>query len=350
VLTKRVLNRTLLHRQHLLERVDLAPLAMVEHLLGLQAQDVLPPYLSLAARIRDFDPLTLSATLESRETTRILLMRGTIHLVSAQDALTLRPFIQPLLTKQCKNADWGNNFPQERYDEVVKLTYATLADGPLAAKALGEALAKVFTDRSPSDATNLAKALAPLVQIPPRGLWKRSGGQTYVTVEEWLGTELPDPDVAEIVRRYLRAFGPATAADVTAWSGATGMAPVFKALGDELVTLEVQGKKVFDLAGLELADEETPAPVRLLGKYDNVWLSHAGRDRVTTPERRKRWMGLNGGMAETVFVDGMLEGLWRRTGSGALDVELYRPLTRAERHELDAEVAAVERLLAGSGH
>ncbi|MGH3509349.1 MAG: winged helix DNA-binding domain-containing protein, partial [Nocardioidaceae bacterium] len=66
VVSKRVLNRTLLARQHLLARATMTPLAMVEYLLGLQAQEPLPPYLSLAARLEGFDPWELSATLERR--------------------------------------------------------------------------------------------------------------------------------------------------------------------------------------------------------------------------------------------------------------------------------------------
>jgi hypothetical protein len=346
VLTERALNRTLLQRQHLLERSDLAPLAMVEHLLGLQAQDVLPPYLSLFARLRDFAPTTLSDALESREAVRLLVMRGTIHLLTPADALTLRSFTQTRLTKSVRGADWGRGFPSEKYDELAARTRAAVAGGPLPVKQLGEVLAETYPDRSPSDCGNLAKSLVPLVQLPPRGLWKQSGGQVYDTVESWLGAPLAHPDPAEIVRRYLSAYGPATPADVTTWSGATGIREVFKGLGDELVVLQDEaGKPLWDLAEASRAGGDEPAPVRLFGKYDNVWLSHSGRDRVTTPEKRKRWMGLNGGVGATVFVDGWLEGLWWQTESGAIDAELFRGLTAQERAELDTEIAAVESFL-----
>ena len=76
VLSARALNRTLLQRQHLLERTSMGALEMTEHLLGLQAQEPLPPYLSLWSRIRDFDPEPLSQALEDRTAVRLLLMRG----------------------------------------------------------------------------------------------------------------------------------------------------------------------------------------------------------------------------------------------------------------------------------
>ena len=163
----------------------------------------------------------------------------------------------------------------------------------------------------------------------------------------WAARPLVEPDVAELVRRYLRAFGPATAADVTAWSGVTRLTPVLKAMDDLVVHEDEQGKPLFDVPDGELADEDAPAPVRLLGQYDNVWLSHAGRDRVTTAESRKSWMGTNGGLACTLFADGMLAGLWRVVDGRVEILSTLRPLTRSESAQLDDEVVRVEKLLTG---
>jgi hypothetical protein len=124
------------------------------------------------------------------------------------------------------------------------------------------------------------------------------------------------------------------------------MAAVLKAMDDLELHEDESGRRLFDVAHGSLADEDVPAPVRLLGTYDNLWLSHAGRDRVTEPEKRKRWMGVNGGVASALFVDGMLEGLWRPVDGRVEVVELFRKLTRPERAELDEEIARVEALLA----
>ncbi len=346
VLPDRVLNRTLLQRQHLLERAAVPPLTMVEHLLGLQAQDVLPPYLSLAARLADPDPHPLSDALTERRAVRVLLMRGTIHLVTGDDARTLRPWVQPFLTRSARTADYGRDFPVEQYDVLVAEAGDLLATGPVPGGELGERLAARHPGITPSRATALAKTLTALVQLPPRGTWGHSGGQVYSPLATWLGQPLLDPDPATVVRRWLRAYGPGTPADVSTWSGVTRLRPVLHALGEELVRYQDErGRAVLDLAGLPVAAADVPAPVRLLGVYDNLWLSHQERTRVTTPERRQAWMGLNGGTGATVFVDGMLEGLWRRTATGAVDVRMLRSLTRAEQAELDDEVGRVEELL-----
>ena len=122
------------------------------------------------------------------------------------------------------------------------------------------------------------------------------------------------------MRRYLRAFGPATAADVTAWSAVTRLGPVVKAMDDLVQHEDENGKVLYDVADGPIADEDAPAPVRLFGTYDNVWLSHAKRDRVTDPEKRTAWMGANGASGMSLLVDGWMEGLWtprRRQGQGA---------------------------------
>ncbi len=345
-LTRRRLNRTLLARQHLLARTDVDVPEMVSHLVGLQAQENLPPYLSLAARLIDLDPEDVSRALEDRSLVRLLTMRGTIHLLTADDALMLRQWTQPRQEKERKasqNTQAALHLDTETFNRAVG---TALADGPLAVKALGEALAATFPDVPANALSQLARVNQPLAQLPPRGAWKRSGGVVYQYVDRLLGRPLADPDPPTIVRRYLRAFGPASAADVTAWSGVTGMGGVLKAMNDLEVHEDPDGRTLFDLPDGSLADEGMPAPVRLLGTYDNVWLSHAGRDRVTEPEKRKRWMGVNGGVASALFVDGMLEGLWRAVDGRVDVIELFRKLTRSERIELDEETARVEALLA----
>ena len=345
--TDRTLNRTLLARQHLLARAATDPLPMVRHLVGLQAQAPLPPYLSLHARLTDFDPMAFSDAIADRRIVRLLLMRGTVHAVDPSDAATLRPLVQPALDKMTRTSAASRAAVGVPRDRLVAAARELLDGGGLPVTELGRLLAQRFPGVPAGALVNTLRETTPLVQLPPRGLWNRSGGVVYHLLDGWAGP-LPRPEPATaVLRRYLRAFGPASAADVTAWSRMTGVATILDQLGDELVRYRTDtGRAVVDLAELPLTDPDTPAPVRLLGQYDNLWLSHAARDRVTTPEARRRWMGSNGGVASTVFVDGYLHGLWRRSPTGCVEVELFGPLGRAQRRELDAEVSAVERLLA----
>jgi hypothetical protein len=343
-LSARDLNRTLLARQHLLQRTNREVPDLVEHLVGLQAQENLPPYLSLAARLEDVDPYVVTRSLEDRSLVRLLTLRGTIHLLTADDALMLRQWTQPRQDQERKASQNTKPALHLDTDEFNAAVSDVLDDGPLPVKALGEALAARFPGVPPNALAHLARVNQPLAQLPPRGAWQQSGGVVYQYVDRWVGRALTEPDPQQLVRRYLTAFGPGTAADVTAWSGVTGLAPLLK--GMELAEhTDENGKVLYDVPGGEITPGEAEAPVRLLGTYDNVWLSHAKRDRVTDPGKRKHWMGLNGGMASTVFVDGMLEGLWRIEDGRPTVVDLFRTLTKAEQQQLDEELDRVTGLL-----
>ncbi|GAA4752052.1 winged helix DNA-binding domain-containing protein [Nocardioides endophyticus] len=338
-LTRQRLNRTLLRRQHLLERGDATPEEMARHLVGLQAQETLPPYLSLQARVTSFDPYAVTRALEEPTLVRLLTMRGTIHLLTPDDAVTLRPWTQPVLDKVLRN-----HAPADP-ERVRRAVADVLIDGPVGQKELSAAVGDALPDLPTGDRAVVARGLVPLVQLPPRGTWKGSGGPVYEDVARWVGRPLAEPDVEAVVRRYLAAYGPASAADVTAWSGVTRLGPVLAAMADLERHEDEAGKVLYDVTDAEIEDEDSPAPPRLLGTYDNVWLSHAARDRVTDPTKRTRWMGANGGVAMTLFVDGWLEGLWRVADDRVEVIELFRDLTRRERADLDDEVARLEELL-----
>jgi hypothetical protein len=343
--TRRKLNRTLLLRQHLLERTPMTVAETSHHLVGLQAQENLPPYLSLAARLSDFDPYDVTRGLEDRSLVRLLTMRGTVHLLTADDALMLRRWTAPVHEREVRvsqSIGAARDVDRKAFADAVS---GLLADAPLPQRHLGAALAERFPAYPATQLGQLARSVAPLAQLPPRGTWKGAGGVVYQYVDRWLGRPMTEPDVEEIVRRYLRAFGPATAADVTTWSALTRLGPVVKGMDDLVRHEDENGKVLYDVPDGVIAEEDVPAPVRLLGSYDNVWLSHAQRDRVTEPEKRTSWMGQNGAQAMSLFANGWLEGLWRLEDGKVVVLELLRPLTKREQSELDEEIARVEALL-----
>lgn len=346
-LSHRRLNRTLLMRQRLLARVDVDPASMVRHLVALQAQDPLPPYLSLAARLESFDPHVVSRSLEDAGLVRLVTLRGTVHMHLPEDAVQLRAWTQPVLEREISGSQVIG--PARDLDRAAfgKALTEALAGEPMPVAKLGQALTATFPDVPASALGQLARCVAPLCQLPPRGCWRASGGVVYDDVYRWTGLAPVEPDVPELVRRYLGAFGPASATDVTTWSGVTRLGPVLKEMPDLVRHTDSNGRVLYDVPDGELADEDEPAPARLLGTYDNVWLSHAARDRVTEPEARRRWAGPNGGVANALLVDGWLAGLWRVT-EGRVEVEPFRRFTRAELASVKEETARVEELLARS--
>ncbi|WP_371483520.1 winged helix DNA-binding domain-containing protein [Kitasatospora sp. NBC_00315] len=359
MLTTRELGRALLARQHLLERSPMAPAAMVAHLLGLQAQAApQPPYLGLWSRLDDFVPELLTELIERREVVRIALQRGTIHLVTAEDCLTLRPLLQPVLD-QALRSSYGKRLTGVDLDAVASAGRALVEAQPRTFQQLGELLAE---DRPGADPVALAQAVRcrlPLVQVPPRGIWGQGGPAAHTTAEHWLGRgPEPDPSPARMVLRYLAAFGPATVADVQKWCGLTRLGRVLAELAPHLTTFQDErGRLLYDLPDAPRPEEATPAPVRLVAPFDNLLLSHADRSRILPEEHRSRVMTVNGLIPGTLLVDGFVAGSWELTeGRGGragaekrvVRVRPYVPLGRRDAAAAEAEAG---RLLdfAGGG-
>jgi hypothetical protein len=198
-----------------------------------------------------------------------------------------------------------------------------------------------------ADALGYAMYALPTVQVTPRGLWRRSGGSAFTTMEAWLGVS-PDPaaDVEALVVRYLAAFGPATPADAQYWSGVPGLREVFERLGPRLrVVRDEDGRELFDVPRAPLPDPDTPAPVRFLPEYDNVVIGHKDRTRIV-PEGVPRYTEVGWG---SVLVDGTVAARWRlvETKTDArLRIEPFRRLTREERADAREEAARLAAFLA----
>ena len=320
----------------------------IELLVGMQAQVPVTPYIGLWSRLEDFDPAELSGAIERREAVRMPLMRATIHLVSAGDALGLYPVMASVLARTFSGqSNFVRGLAGADTCEIAALGRVLLEDRPRTRSELRPILSEHWPD---ADADSLAYAvsyLVPHVQVPPRGLWQASGQAKLTTPQRWLGSELAagsSPDDA--ILRYLAAFGPSTTADMRTWSGLSGLREVVDRLRPRLRTFrDERGRELFDLPGAELPDPDTPAKPRYLPEYDNVMLSHADRARVMPVDRRARMPAGKGGALGSVLMDGFLGGMWRtarRRGVATLRVE---PLERPSKEEASALSEEGDRLL-----
>jgi Winged helix DNA-binding domain len=356
VLSRRELNRALLSRQHLLRRVDLPVLDMVEHLVGLQAQEILPPYVGLWSRLEDFDPNELGRLLTEREVVRLWLMRGTIHLVSVRDALAIKPLTQVVAERQHRGGNYRRRMGGADIQALVEAARELLAEESLGARELGRRLVERGFGQDPEAIGNAARTHLPLVQVTPRGVWGRTGRAQLATIEFWTGRELErEPSVDDLLLRYLRAFGPASAADAQNWSGLTRLKEVLERLRPKLVSFRnEEGKELLDVPDAPRPDPDTPAPVRFLGEYDNILLGHADRRRII-PEDFPWWAMLAPGrFVSSVLVDGMLRATWwlEREGKSRATLAI-RPsgkLTKRERDEIAAEARRLVDFAAGDAN
>ena len=345
VLAARALNRALLARQGLLERSRAPALEMIERLVGMQAQVPWNPYVALWARLEDFDPEELSTLIAERRAVRAQLMRGTIHLVSARDALTMHPPSLPVLAGIFR-ANFARRLAGAPVEDVVRAGAGLLAEQPRTRAELAPLLAERWPEAEPASLAQAVTHHAAVVQVPPRGLWGRSGQPRLAPTEDWLGARL-DGDGAEeaLVLRYLAAFGPATVGDIRVWSRFTGLRAVVDRLRPRLRTFaDERGRELLDVPDGSLPDPETPAPPRFLPEYDNVLLAHEERSRTLAglgpgqPWPHGRWIG-------TLLADGFFRAYWKAEG-GTLTVDRFTP-DPADPPSLREEIVAEgERLLA----
>jgi hypothetical protein len=354
VLSLRALNRATLERQLLLRRSDLSVLGAVEHLVGLQAQIPLNPYTALWSRLDRFKPDRLAELLLERRVVRIVAMRATLHLVSADDCLVLRPLMQPVLDRElARHPEYAPALVGVDLDAVLAFARPLLAARPRTGPELRAALAERFPDHDAYALAYACRNLLAFVQVPPRGVWGRSAQVTSTTAESWLDRPLAaDPSIDEVVLRYLAAFGPATAADVSTWSRLTGLRAVIDRLRPRLRSFrDDRGRELVDLPGAPRPDPEIPASPRFLPEYDNVLLSHADRSRFVSAEHRAQLSAIAGPVHGSVLHDGVLLGTWRLdrdAGGGAvtLVVNHVERLTKPAAAAVNAEGRRLLRFLA----
>ncbi len=330
LLTRQALNRATLARQGLLDPWRIAVADAVERLVGLQAQTPHSWYLGLWSRLAGFRPEQAAELLAGRRLVRLALMRSTIHLVTAEDCLTLRPLVQPVIERGLRG-NFGRRLTGIDPSDLAAAGRALVEEAPLTPTALGRRLAERWPDRDPAALAQAIRALVPLVQVPPRGLWGRSGPIAHTSAETWLGRPLdPEPSLAAMVRRYLAAFGPATVADVQTWSGLTRLRAVVDRLRPDLAVFrDERGRELFDLPDAPRPDPDTPAPPRFLYDFDNLLLSHADRARVIADEHRARLQTTNGVLPATFLLDGAVHGTWaieRGNDTALLTVQPFAPV------------------------
>ncbi|MEU1471335.1 winged helix DNA-binding domain-containing protein [Streptomyces sp. NPDC005761] len=349
VLGVRTLNRATLARQLLLDRADVPALEAVAHLGGLQAQEPQEPFVGLWSRLRAFDPAELSGLLTHKGVVRTHLMRRTVHLVTADDALAWRARHDAMLRQRVLGT-YRRELDGVDLGELAAAGREVMADGE--PRSMSQ-LARELADRWPAPGPRalgemLVAALIPMVQLPPRGLWRTKGGVRNVPMASWLGRPIdpPAPDGADpvgaaLVRRYLAAFGPAASADVRAWSGLAGLPAAIAAIREELVTFrDERGRELLDLPEAPRPDPDTPAPVRFLPAFDNAILGYQDRTRIIDDAHR----GLSVSGARVVLVDGRPAATWN-VEAGTVRVTPLSPLSRTDREAVADQGAALAAFL-----
>ena len=203
VLTHRELYRATLARQLLLERKKLSPLAVIERVVGMQAQWAPAPYVGIWTRAEGFRRELLERALRRGDVLRPTAMRGTLHLVTKRD--------YPMFWHAFKELHVG--YGPAGLERGLTLLDEARARAPLTQK---EAYAWIG-DPNPKHVFRAIKRRGHLLHHPETALWKPTASLLFHAADPPAELEY-EAALTQLVHRYLRAFGPATRKDINAWS------------------------------------------------------------------------------------------------------------------------------------
>ncbi|CAL9282250.1 MULTISPECIES: winged helix DNA-binding domain-containing protein [Streptomyces] len=351
-ITAQELNRATLGRQLLLGREVREAGEAVRRVVALQAQHAASPYLALWNRLADFDPAELDAAFARGTVVRATLMRITLHAVHADDYQVFREAMQQTLYAARLGHRFAGAGLTPADGEALVPELLDFADRPRTAAELQEWLEKRVGSEKKAGAWWGLKAYAPLFHVPTGGPWSfgpRASFTAARTGPPLRGRVTVPESLRQLVLRHLRAFGPASVADVAQFA----MVPrqpvrqALHALADAVEQLTgPDGTVLYDVPGAPRPPADTPAPPRLMAMWDSVLLAHADRSRVIPPEYRRLAIRVNGDVLPTLLVDGRVAGVWRAV-DGGIEATAFHELPPAAWDGLAAEAASLTRLLSG---
>lgn len=339
------LGRATLARQGLLARARPADIGdALERFGGLQAQEPKPPFAALWSRVDGFQRDQLHAALHAREAVRGTLMRTTLHTVSAADYRALRGALEPAMERGMRARTKGLDL-----DRVLAAARPLLEERP---RTFGELRSLLAAKLPAADERALGAAVRlrlPLVMVPTDDRWGFPRDSRFALAEDWLGQPIAAADATDLVRRYLKAFGPATVADVQAWSGVKGLKEAVEALRPELASFrDERGRELLDLPDAPRPGGDVEAPPRLLPDFDSLVLAHEDRSRVIDDDHRGLVATKNLRIRATFLAGGRVRGTWsvERKGKRAkLTMVPFARLPRGAAGALREEADALLRFL-----
>ncbi|MEA2271286.1 MAG: hypothetical protein QOC64_3896, partial [Solirubrobacteraceae bacterium] len=309
-----------------------------------------PPFIALWSRLEGFEREQLARALRDRDVVRALLMRATLHIVSAADHAALRGALRPVMTgalKALRGRDEGLDL-----DALLPVARRLAAERPRTFGELRPLLSEAFPGVNERALGYAVRTHLPLVMVPTDDPWAFPSDAAFAPADTWLDAPAEvDDGAATLVRRHLAAFGPASAADVQAWSGVKGLKAVLAGMAGDLAEFrDERGRTLYDLPDAPRPAEDTPAPPRLLPEFDSLVLAHDDRSRVVPQEHRGRLVTKNLRVRATFLVDGFVAGTWtvaRKGRNATLTLTPFARLPRGVKAPLTDEAEALLRFTEG---
>jgi len=346
--TREALTYETMVRQGLSSRRPVGVVDAVRSVLALQAQEPAAPYLALWNRIDGFDANDLDRALASGAIVKASLFRFTLHAVAASDI----PWARAAMRSRVRDAGYHDvlddiGLTAERIEQILERLSTVMAE-PHGGAAIERVLAEFVPEAGdPARLWSALRIVGAFRNAPTTDPW--SFGRRPAFLPCAVGADDEPAATAELVRRYLTAFGPATVADLSQFTilKRSALREVVESMADVVAVAGPDGAQLVDVNGGGPRPEAELAtlPPRLLGMWDSVLLAYADRSRVIPDEHRPHVIRRNGDVLPTVVVEGLVRGVWRAS-TNAIEVRALEPLDDATLGSLDEEARDLRRLLA----
>jgi hypothetical protein len=344
-----------LARHHLLSagrRPD--AVAVAGDVCGIQAQVMVAALLQLWTRNHSLTRAEIESALwQKRSLVKTSLMRQTIHLVPTDAFPVYIAALRASRVAAVLRIMGKFKIDREEADALTALIMDAVSSGPLGRTAIAAAVRPKVSKRVRA----WMEKVWSIVRVPiAEGLLCYSPGEgneaSFIHTDQWLGKQRPVSEERarmELLRGYLRAYGPATLKDFAHWSGmpAGEVQPLRGLLGNELVEIEVERNSCLllreDLNALGQARSATSS-VRLLPHFDPYLLAHRDKDHLVDARHYKRVYRNQGWISPVVLVDGAVAGVWSYKRQGRklqIMLEPLQKLTRAVREAAAQEAEAL---------
>jgi hypothetical protein len=327
------------------------PAEIARLIAGAQAQDVYAGPLTFRSRSRKLTAADVQrARIEERSLLRTWVMRMTIHLIPTDDAGWWLPLFEPGIEKWSRRRLTQLGLPAAKQEKALRVIARALEDeGPLTRTEVRERVKAAGVKLTSQTGMHIAltAVVSGIACLGP----DRGKTTCLVRREDWLGKPPPfdrDRALAELARRYLGAFGPATERDFAYWAGLPlrDVRSGLSAIASEIEEVDVGGETMLVPRGSP-PRLPTSGQVRMLGNFDTYLLGWKDRRFSVADEHELHVKEGGGGWIRPVIVeDGIVVGGWRsRRADGRLDIELNlsKPDLARLRSKIEAEVADIAR-------
>jgi len=341
-----------LQRHHFRDKKPADAVTICRDICGVQAQVMSSAYLQLWTRDHALRRAKIEDALwKTRTLVKTSLMRQTLHIIPTDEFQLYIAAVKPCRLAGALRIMAKFGIDREEADGLTELIMTALAEGPLGRAAIHTAVRPKVSKR----VLAWMEKVWSILRLPvAEGLICYGGGEnkdvTFIRTDHWL------PDLSlrsipiveaqcELFRKYLRAYGPATAADFAHWAGismpeAKRIPPL---LASELAEVFIENKKCFlltrDVALLNKSSAGKSC-VRLLPSFDTYLLAHREKDHLLSAKHYKRVYRNQAWISPVVLIDGEIAGIWfhkLKSRKLFVEIEVFSKLARSTRAEIEIE-------------